>query len=69
MCFMHELKQLVDHSLQEFPVGTQELRILSNDIPAKQQGGGQRGVETAGWTTDTRGIKLYKIVAIPLLAW
>lgn len=29
---MHELKQLVDDSLEELPVGSEEARILANDV-------------------------------------
>lgn len=29
---MHELKQLVDHSFQELPVGSEETWILANDV-------------------------------------
>ena len=29
---VHELKQLVDDSLEELPVGSQEARILSHDV-------------------------------------
>lgn len=32
VCFMHELKELVDHGFEEFPVRFEESRILSNDI-------------------------------------
>lgn len=32
MCFMHKLKQLVDDSLQEFPVSSQESWILSYHV-------------------------------------
>jgi hypothetical protein len=31
---MHELEQLVDHCLQELPVGAKELGVLANNIPA-----------------------------------
>lgn len=31
---MHELKQLVDHGLEELPVGTQELGVLADNVPA-----------------------------------
>jgi hypothetical protein len=30
---MHELEQLVDHGLQELPVGTQELGVLADNVP------------------------------------
>jgi hypothetical protein len=30
---MHELKELVDHGLQELPVGTQELGVLADNVP------------------------------------
>lgn len=29
---MHELKQLVDHGLQELPVGSQKPWVLTNDV-------------------------------------
>lgn len=29
---MHELKELVDHSFQELPVGSEEAWILANDV-------------------------------------
>ena len=32
---VHELKQLIDHCLQEFPVIPQKSRILSHHIPAE----------------------------------
>ena len=32
MCFVHELEQLVDHSLEELPMCFKETRILSDDI-------------------------------------
>ena len=34
---MHELKQLVDHSLQELPVIPQEAWILPDHIPASHE--------------------------------
>lgn len=30
---MHELEQLVDHGLEELPVGTQEFGVLSHHVP------------------------------------
>jgi hypothetical protein len=30
---VHELEELVDHGLQELPVGAQELGVLADDIP------------------------------------
>ena len=32
MCLVHELEQLVDHSLEELPMCFKETRILSDDI-------------------------------------
>lgn len=29
---VHELKQLVDYSLEELPVGSEEARILAHDV-------------------------------------
>jgi hypothetical protein len=36
VCLMHELKQLVHHSLEELPVLAQELGVLTNHIPGGQ---------------------------------
>eukprot|EP00983_Pelagomonas_calceolata_P077380 1153835-Pelagomonas_calceolata.AAC.2 len=44
VCFMHELKQLVDHRLQELPVGPQKLGVLAHHIPTK----GREGMEHRG---------------------
>ena len=32
MLTVHELKELVDHRLQELPVGTQEAGVLAHDV-------------------------------------
>lgn len=32
VCLVHELKQLVDNSLEEPPVGTEEPWVLSNNV-------------------------------------
>jgi hypothetical protein len=34
VCLVHELKQLVDHRLEELPVLAQELGVLAHHIPA-----------------------------------
>jgi hypothetical protein len=34
VCFVHELKQLVDHCLQKLPVVAQEAGVLTHHIPA-----------------------------------
>lgn len=35
VCLVHELKQLVDHCLEELPMLTQELGVLPHNIPAR----------------------------------
>ena len=37
MRLMHELKQLVDHSLQKLPVIAQKAWVLPDHIPASRQ--------------------------------
>lgn len=32
MCLVHELKQLVDNGLQEFPMRFEESRVLTHNI-------------------------------------
>ena len=52
---MHELKQLVDHCLEELPVVAQEAGVLTHHIPAQDGEREGRGVSSCVGATGRAG--------------